>query len=80
MNYYVKESKKLWTMIGCAIAMFAFTACSTDDNPTDNSGRALIQLNTDFLYNELKIPNSASSPLIKNKSGQKKKEKSGQGQ
>ena len=26
------------------------------------------------------IPNSASSPLIKNKSGQKKKEKSGQGQ
>lgn len=63
MNYYTNKLRKQSALIGCAIAMFAMTACSTDDNPTDNSGRALIQLNTDFLYNELKIPNSASSLL-----------------
>ena len=64
MNYYVKESKKLWAMIGCAIAMFAFTACSTDDNPAnDTSGRVMIQMNTDAMYEELGYRNRMISLL-----------------
>lgn len=33
-NYYMNKSWKLWTMTGCAMIMFAFTAYTdNDDNP-----------------------------------------------
>ena len=57
--------KKILTMMAVAIVALTFSACSDDENSTDNqvSGKAVITVNTAALYSELKAEEEIANDL-----------------
>lgn len=65
MYYHMNKSWKALVMIGCAIMMFAFTACTdNDDNPVKpTSVSAVIKVNVGAIYDELGIADATKDVL-----------------